>query len=239
MKRKLSFALAVAAAIAVAVVPGWSADANTPAPVFSDSSQLFNPYLPLTTLSQDILAGVRGNHSEQVVRTRLQGTKEFVINGQVVQALIMEDDGYEDGQLIEIAKDYFVEADDGTVYYMGEDVDIYKNGQIIGHTGAWLYGADTTFLGTLMPGHPKVGQKWMSENIPNLNIVEHDSAVSTTATITVPAGTFHNCVETLEQVKKEGSENKWYCPSVGVVMEFTSATDYVALVSHTSNWTLP
>jgi len=183
--------------------------------------------------------GVRGTHSEEVVRTKLQSTKQFTINGQVVQALIQEDDGYEDGQLFEVAKDYFVQDDAGNVYYMGEDVDEYKNGKIIGHSGAWLYGVDTTKLGIIMPGQPKVGEKWMSEDIPNLNIVEHDSAVSTTATISVPAGTFHNCVETLEVVAKEGKEHKWYCPSVGTVMEYTSDTDYVALVSHTSNWSLP
>jgi hypothetical protein len=221
-------------------VPTWTAGVGAAHdPVFSDPTQIFNPYLPLTTLSQDILVGMRGKATAQTFRTRLKGSREFVVNGQVVQAIIVEDDNYEDGQLIEIAKDYFVASDDGTVYYMGEDVDLYKNGQVVSHAGAWHYGVDTTNLGTLMPGHPRKGQTWMSENIPNKNIVENDSAVSTTATITVPAGTFHNCVETLEQVAGEGNENKWYCPSVGVVMEFSSDTDFVALVSHTSQWSLP
>jgi hypothetical protein len=239
MKLKLFFACAVTTVIVLAATPGWSANGDTPVPVFSDATQIFNPYLPMTTLSQDILMGVRGKLSAETIRTRQQGTKQFVVNGQVVQAIIVEDDNYEGGQLIEVTKDYFIEDDNGTVYYMGEDVDLYKNGQIVGHGGSWLYGVDTTNLGTLLPGHPKVGMKWESENVPSKNLIEHDTAVSTTATISVPAGTFHNCVETQESVPGEGKEYKWYCPSVGVVMEYGSDTDYVALVSHTSNWTLP
>jgi hypothetical protein len=237
MRKLTLFALSVALLLAVSL-PSWSAQ-QSHNPVFSDATQIFNPFLPLTTLSQDILIGVHGKAVAKTIRTRQQGTKEFVINGQVVQAIIVEDDNYEDDQLIEITQDYFVQDDDGNVYYMGEDSATYKDGHVVSHAGSWLYGVDTTNLGTLLPGHPKKGQKWMSENIPNKGIVENDSAVSTTATISVPAGTFHNCVETLEQVKGETGENKWYCPSIGVVMEYTTDTDYVALVSHTSNWQLP
>jgi len=240
MKPPKMFALSVAALVVLTALPGWTAGkTDAQDPVFSDPTQIFNPYLPLTTLSQDILIGVRGKLSAETIRTRQQGAKQFVVNGQVVQAIIVEDDNYEGGQLIEVTKDYFIEDDNGTVYYMGEDVDLYKNGQVVGHSGSWLYGVDTTNLGTLLPGHPKAGMKWESENVPSKNLIEHDTAVSTTATITVPAGTFHNCVETQESVPGEGKEYKWYCPSVGVVMEYGSDTDYVALVSHTSNWTLP
>ena len=239
MKIRMLFAVAITAMVVFTASPGWSATGPQKTPVFSDPTHLFNAYLPLTTLSQDILMGVRGAHTEEVVRSKLQSTKQFTINGQVVQALIQEDDDYEDGQLIEVTQDYFVQDDAGNVYYMGEDAAQYKNGKIIGHSGSWLYGVDTTKLSIIMPWQPKLGEKWMSENIPNLNIVEHDRAVATNATISVPAGTFHNCVETLEVVAKEGKEHKWYCPSVGTVMEYTSDTDYVALVSHTSNWSLP
>ena len=38
----------------------------------------------------------------------------------------MEDRAYVDGQLEEIALGYFGQADDGAVYYFGEDVNIYS-----------------------------------------------------------------------------------------------------------------
>lgn len=240
MKVRMLFALASVVMVGCTAMPAWSANEGPQkAPVFSDPTLIFNPYLPLTTLSQDILIGVNGKSTAETIRTRQQGIQQFVVNGQVVDSIIVEDDNYIGGQLIEVTQDYFCEDDNGTVYYMGEYTTTYKNGQVTGHAGSWLYGVDTTHLGTLLPGHPKVGMKWMSEDVPSKNLIEHDTAISTTATITVPAGTFHNCVETQEQVPGEGKEYKWYCPSIGVVMEYTSDTDFVALVSHTSNWTLP
>ena len=43
--------------------------------------------------------------------------------GEAVEAAIVQDRGYHNGKLHEIALDYYAQADDGTVYYLGEDVN--------------------------------------------------------------------------------------------------------------------
>jgi hypothetical protein len=212
MKVRMLFALASVVMVACTAMPAWSANEGPQkAPVFSDPTLIFNPYLPLTTLSQDILIGVNGKSTAETIRTRQQGIQQFVVNGQVVDSIIVEDDNYIGGQLIEVTQDYFCEDDNGTVYYMGEYTTTYKNGQVTGHAGSWLYGVDTTHLGTLLPGHPKVGMKWMSEDVPSKNLIEHDTAISTT-------GYHHRSRRNFSQLRRNARTSSWRGQGIQVVL---------------------
>lgn len=204
---------------------------TAPTPVFTDPTAITNSHLPLAALTQDILEGTEGSQVSRVERTRLAGTKMFTVNGAAVAAMIVEDRAYLDGELVEVALDYFAQADDGTVYYLGEDVDIYAGGVVVSHEGAWLYGVNTNALGILMPGVPEVGQKFRSENVPHVTR-EDDEVVSVSETVTVPAGTYTDCVKIKEMMSDGEIEYKYYAPGVGVVREVPEDGD-VQLQSHT------
>ena len=45
-----------------------------------------------------------------------------------------------DGELYEVARNFYVEAADGTVCYFGEDVSFYENGVVANHDGSWRAG---------------------------------------------------------------------------------------------------
>jgi hypothetical protein len=189
-----------------------------PSPVFSNPTAITNTFLPFASLVQDVLEGEEDGAAIRVERTRMPGTRAFTIDGQLVQAMIIEDREFEDGELIEVTLDYFAQADDGTVYYLGEDVDIYEDGEIVGHEGAWLFGVDTQTLGVLMPGSPNVGDTFRSEDVPGITIEENE-VISLSESVTVPAGTFQNCLRMREFIDGEEIEFKLYCPGVGVVKE--------------------
>jgi len=199
-------------------------------PKFSHPRDITNPYLTLASLKQDILES-KSSRVERTARPDLH--KIFSIGGQTVEALVVEDKEFEKPQLpkgaldyfvsdilplVEVTRDYFAQADDGAVYYLGEDVDEYKDGKISGHSGAWLWGKDTQTPGVLMPAHPKVGDKFMSEDVPKITW-EKDRVVSISETVTVPAGTFKDCVK-IKEVASDGTmEYKFYAPGIGCVME--------------------
>lgn len=186
---------------------------------FSHPRDITNPYLPLAYLKQDILEGKEGGAKVRTERTAKPDIrKTFSINGQKVEALVFEDRDYEDGQLAEVAVDYFAQDDDGNVYYLGEDVDEYKDGKVVGHDGAWMLGKETQTPGLLFPAHPKVGDKFKSEDVSK-EINEVDEVISTSETVTVPAGTFKNCVKIQENLADGTTEFKYYAPGVGVVRE--------------------
>ena len=55
-----------------------------------------------------------------------------------VTARVLEEREEEDGQLVEISRNFLaIDPATGDVYYFGEDVDIYKNGKVSSHGGAW------------------------------------------------------------------------------------------------------
>jgi hypothetical protein len=201
-----------------------------PAPVFSNPTNITNPILPLSSLTQDILEGTEEGEKVRVERTRKEGTKTFTINGKTVAALIVEDREFVDGEIHEVAQDYFAQADDGTVYYLGEDVDDYENGQIVGHGGAWLYGVHTNKLGVVMPANPKVGSRFTPENVPEITR-EDARVVAVGETVTVPAGTFAGCLKVREIHDNDEIEFKYFAPGVGVVKEVPEDGE-VNLISH-------
>ena len=61
----------------------------------------------------------------------------------------------ENGELIEISHNFYaISKKTNDVYYFGEEVDIYRDGKIVSHDGAWFSGRDGAIFGLIMPGTP-------------------------------------------------------------------------------------
>ena len=198
---------------------------------FSHPLQIDNPWLPLASLKQDVLEGSEDGKKVRIERTAMPEVhRTFRIGGKNVESLAVEDREWEDGQLAEVALDYFAQADDGTVCYLGEDVDEYENGKVKGHEGSWALGRDTDVPGVIIPGHQKVGEMFMSEDVSK-DISEEDSILSVLESVTAPAGNYSNCVKVVEKLADGTTEYKYYAKGVGVVRETPSVGD-VWLKSH-------
>jgi hypothetical protein len=200
---------------------------------FSHPQEITNPYLPLASLKQDILEGKEGANTIRIERTaRPDLHKKFKLGKQTVQALAVEDREIENGQVAEVAIDYFAQADDGTVLYLGEEVDEYKNGKIVGHSGSWMLGRDTKIPGVLFPGTATLGDKFRSEDVSK-EIREDDEVMALAETVTTPAGIFRDCIKVKERLADGAIEFKYYAKGVGVVREVPADGD-VLLKSHTT-----
>ena len=217
--------LATPGSAQAAFVPNYS-----PPAVFSNPTAVTNVYLPYRTLSQDVLEGTEEGRPARVVRTRMPGSRSFTYNGQQVATIIVVDSSFVNGNLVEVAHDYYAQSDHGDVYYFGEDVDNYKDGRIANHEGAWLFGTHTNTLGIMFPVAPKLGDRFNSEDVPGIT-GEHDEVVSVSETVTVPAGTFEHCVKVKEILTDGAVEYKLYAPGVGIVKEL-AADGVTSLESH-------
>lgn len=201
---------------------------------FSHPRNITNLYVPLASLKQDILEGTEGGKKIRMERTALPDKRRaFIIAGQEVEAFVVEDREFEDGVLAEVAVDYFVQDDNGTVYYLGEEVDEYENGKLKGHEGSWMLGRDTEIPGVFFPAHPKIGDRFRSEDVSD-EIRENDEVVSVTEKVITPAGTFENCVKVTEKLADGSIEHKYYAPGVGVVREVPPDGD-VLLKTHATH----
>ena len=200
---------------------------------FSHPTQINNPYLPLSNLKQDILEGTEAGKKLHIERTlKPEIHKTFKFGPQTIESLAYEDRETENGELAEVTLDYFAQDDAGAVYYLGEEVDEYEGGKIVGHKGAWMLGKDTDTPGVILPAELKVGAKFRSEDV-SAEIKEKDSIVSMSETVKVPAGTYANCIKVQELAAGEKPEFKYFAKGVGVVREQPEGGNLL-LISHTT-----
>ena len=145
------------------------------------------------------------------------GTQRLRLAARVVQERELAD-----GELKEISRNYLASClPNRDVYYFGEEVDIYEEGAVVSHEGQWLAGSHGALPGIIMPDSAFIlGSRYYQELAPGIALdrAEH---VETGLEITVPAGTFRNCVRVVETSPLEPGHQsmKAYCPGVGMVLD--------------------
>ena len=141
-----------------------------------------------------------------------------VIDG--VTTRVVEDRESHDGKLVEWTRDYYaIDSVTNDVYYFGEDVDVYRNGKVVGHEGSWMSGEKNAKFGLMMPAKPVVGQRFYQEQAPGVGM-DRAEIKSTSSSLATPAGTFANVVYVVENSPLEtGSSKKWYAAGVGPVKD--------------------
>jgi hypothetical protein len=207
------FGLLLAGAIALAAQPAKDFQAVFAVEKKNLGVKGDNPYFPLTPGYQ--LAYRHGKDTDTL--TVLAGTR--VIDG--VECRIVEDREMKNGRLTELTRDYYaIDSATNDVYYMGEDVDVYKNGKVAGHEGAWLSGVKGAKFGLMMPGAPQPGQKFYQEVAPGVGM-DRAEILSVDEKAVTPAGAFEHCVHVVEtsQMEKGLRDHKWYASRVGPVKD--------------------
>ncbi len=136
-------------------------------PTFSHPTSVTNPLFPISDLHSVAFSGeVEGKpfHTETTLlpQTRIIEWRE----GEQVETLVSQYFAYLDGRIEEVALDYYAQADDGSVWYFGEDLfDFDEEGFAESTEGAWLAGLDGP-PAMIMPGDPQVGDVHRAENTP-------------------------------------------------------------------------
>ncbi len=172
-----------------------------------------NPYFVLEPGFQLELASDEGHLTISVLdETRKIGN---------VTTRVVEEREEEDGKLVEVSRNFFaICKQTNDVFYFGEEVDVYKDGKISGHPGAWLAGENGARAGLVAPGSPKVGARYYQEIAPGV-AMDRAEIVDVAATLKTPAGLFKNCLRTHEStgLDKQESEYKLYAPGIGLIQD--------------------
>lgn len=172
-----------------------------------------NPYFILEPGYQLTLEDKKGG---RLVITVLDETRKI---GNV-ETRIVEENESKNGKTVEISRNFFAFCrQNGGVYYFGEEVDIYKDGKIDGHEGAWQATGENK-AGVAMPGLAMLGARYYQELAPK-SAMDRAEIVSTSETLTTPAGTFTNCLKTLETTPLEAGEKEYklYAPGIGLIKD--------------------
>jgi hypothetical protein len=175
-----------------------------------------NQYFILEPGYKMTLKGKDGSDSVTLIISVLDETKKVGnVNTRVVEEKEMEN-----GQIVEISRNYFALCKEtNSVYYFGEHVDIYKNGKITGHEGAWLAEGENK-PGIIMPGLCLLGSRYYQEIAPG-TAMDQAEIVSNTEELETPVGDFSGVLKTKETNKLNSNEEefKFYAPGIGLIKE--------------------
>ena len=174
-----------------------------------------NPYFPLVPGTTFVYEGQTQegfNHTEFAVT---HDTK--VILG--VTCVQIHDTVTLDGVLAEDTLDWFAQDRQGNVWYFGENTHELEGGLISTVQGTFTAGVNRARPGIVMEAHPVVGDFYRQE-FDLENAEDFAEVVSLGANVTVPFGSFTNCLDTLETTPLETDlhEHKFYAAGVGQIL---------------------
>ncbi len=176
-----------------------------------------NPYWRLNPGRFVVLGSLESGGGEFVVITVLDET-EIVDD---IETRVVEEREYEDGKLVEISRNFFAMAKKtGDVFYFGEDVDDYADGEVVGHGGQWRAGTGGARAGLYMPGEPVVGMRYYMEILAGV-AMDRAEIFQADAFVETPAGNFERVLIITESSPLEpGIESyKRYAPNIGMIFD--------------------
>ena len=231
--------LAVLAAAAGAAVVGWTSrihDAATPknadASRKADTAMNADTWTREFSVERDEL-GPTGRNPFFILEpgytiTLVDGTDRLVITVlpetrtvDSVETRIVEERETADGELVEISRNFFaISRRTNSVFYFGEEVDMYSRGKVTGHEGAWLSGVNGARFGLMLPGVPLQGARYYQEIAPGV-AMDRAEIVRLSDTLSTPAGLFRGVLRTEETTPLEpgAREAKRYAPGVGLIQD--------------------
>jgi hypothetical protein len=182
-------------------------------PSFSDPTNVTNPLFPVSQQESVLLLGHVDGKPFRTEVTLLPYTRIIEWQGLRVETLVSQYVAYLDERIQEVAYDWYAQADDGSVWYFGEDVFDFRNGAIVVTEGTWLAGKDGP-AAMIMPGDPHVGDVYRTENAPGF-VFEEVTVTSVNETLDGPLGPIEGGM-LADELHSDGKiEQKIFAPGYG------------------------
>ena len=108
-----------------------SARVDLTVPRFSHPTEVTNPLFPVSRQASVLFVGHVDGQPFRTEVTLLPETRLVEWGGQEVETLVSQYTAFLGGRLQEVAYDLYAQADDGSVWYFGEDVADLEDGAIV------------------------------------------------------------------------------------------------------------
>ncbi len=179
----------------------------------SEESWPSHPYFPMTPGTLWIYEGEEdGLPLREEIRT-LEETE--IIWGTV--CAVMNERVFIDNQLTEVTSEWFGLDAEGNVWKFGEETLELVDGKLRRADDSWITGVGDALPWIVFAANPQVGDVYSGYRPGGVDVLE---VVSVTTTATVPAGTFENCLELVENREDPlYTDIILYAPGVGRISE--------------------
>ena len=177
-----------------------------------------NPFFPLAVGTRWVYESPADEDSEveRIEVVVLPDRKEVL----GISATVVRDTVTIDGVVVEDTHDWFAQDREGNVWYLGEAVENYEDGELVDTDGSFEAGIDGAYPGIVMLAHPTVGDAYRQEHYPG-EAEDLGEVLRLGGTRTVPAGQFDDVLVTRDwnPLEPEVVEEKTYARGVGLVYE--------------------
>jgi hypothetical protein len=175
-----------------------------------------NPYYPLPLGRTLIYRGIKDGKT-QIDRVHITRRTKML---EGIRATTVTDVSTHNGKLLEKTTDWYAQDKQGNVWYLGEATAAFPPGGGVDHSGSWQAGVKDAEPGLVMKANPQVPEAYRQEFLTGQ---AEDAAwiVERGGSATVPLGTLHHVLTTLEFTRLEPDvvDRKVYAPGIGVIIE--------------------
>jgi hypothetical protein len=186
--------------------------------IFDEPTNFVNEWLPLKPGVQWVYEGFNNENGERIPHRIVYAVTDLtkVIGG--VRTVVVWIEDFSDGEIVEKEIAFFAQANDGSVWYLGEYPEAYEDGELV-EAPAWIAGLDDAQAGIAMRANPQVGAPSYSQGwAPSIDWTDRARVYKMGEETCVPVDCFRDVLVMDEYSAGEpGFKLKYYARGVGQV----------------------
>ena len=186
---------------------------------FTNPTTVDNTWFPLQPGTHMVYRGETIEDGE-----KLQHRVEFTVTDLTkvvagVESVVVLELDFSAGELVESELALFAQADDGTVWHLGQYPEVFEDGELV-ETPAWVHGIKGAQAGITIRENDKAGDPSYSQGWgPEVGWSDRARVIKVGERTCVPAGCYEGVKVTEEYSDDEPGalQHKYYAPEVGGV----------------------
>jgi hypothetical protein len=187
---------------------------------FSKSTTIDNTWFPLSPGTRLTFEGLTNGDDGE----RIPHSVEFTVTDMTkvidgVRTVVGYELDFSQGELAEAELAFWAQADDGTVWHLGQYPEEYEEGAI-SDTPAWIAGIEDAKAGISMKAHPMFGALSYSQGWgPAVSWTDRARVFDMSTTTCVPAGCYDDVlvIDEFNRDEPDAHQLKYYAPGIGNV----------------------
>jgi hypothetical protein len=184
---------------------------------FEDPTAIDNQYFPMVPGTKLVFDGFTEVAGRQIPHSIIFTVTDLVKEIMGMRTVVAYIEDYSDGQLVEAEIAFYAQANDGTVWFMGEYPEEYENGIMV-DAPAWIPGFKGAQAGIVMQANPQLNKPSYAQGWgPAVNWTDRGHVVGMEDQVCVPVDCYSDVlvVEEFSQTEPDAFQVKYYAPGVG------------------------
>jgi hypothetical protein len=190
---------------------------NFEAATFSDSARIDNAWYPLLPGTQFVYEGFTEEAGQRIPHKFVQTVTDLTKTIMGVRTVVVWDQDFKDGELVEAELAFSGQSDSGEVWRMGEYPEVYEQGKIV-ETPTWIAGIAGARPGITMKKDPQLGTPSYSQGwAPEVPWTDRARIGQVGVKDCVPSGCYENgiAIEEFNREEPDAIQLKFYARGMG------------------------